>query len=174
MVATETKTYSDTLVAPWIHFHVFRSLPGRCVTFLLLYIVRAEIYRFSQRARKYQAAKVTRNFRSCSKVYRNVVNQLAPTRSMASFVLLQTVPERHVSASSVGCLGSKSEAGHVLDIGRVATHTLYTLRTLLSTGRELLGQWTGRTNFINGSAALFSIHLYTLNYEFQILLTVVI
>lgn len=39
------------------------------------------------------------NFRSGRKVYRNVVKQLPPTRSIASFVLLQlVVPGRHVSA----------------------------------------------------------------------------
>ena len=47
---------------------------------------------------KYRVAKATRNFRSRREVYRNVVKQLAPTRSMASFVLLQpTVLENHVS-----------------------------------------------------------------------------
>lgn len=133
------------------------------------YVSWAEIYRFT-RARKYQAVKVTRNFRSRSKVYRNVVKQLAPTRSMASFVLLQTVPERHVSAFSVECLGSKRwSRSRSRYRTRCHTHSVHTSNPSFNGARELFGQWTGRTSFINESAALFSIHFYTPNYEFQIL-----
>lgn len=99
---------------------------------------------------------------SRSKVYRNVVKQLAPTRSMASFVLLQpTVPGRHVSAFRwMFRLGkAKPVTFSILD---PLPHSVHTSNPSFN-GARIIRSMNWPSKFYKRVSALLSlIHLYTL------------
>lgn len=99
---------------------------------------------------------------SRSKVYRNVVKQLAPTRSMASFVLLQpTVLGRHVSAFRwMFRLGkAKPVTFSILD---PLPHSVHTSNPSFN-GARIIRSMNWPNKFYKRVSALLSlIHLYTL------------
>lgn len=84
---------------------------------------------------------------------------------MASFVLLQpTVLESHVSVfrEMFRLEKAKLVTFSILEASPYSVH----IRTLLSTGRELIGQRTDRTSLTRETCS--SAYLFTLNCEFSI------
>lgn len=159
--AAETKIFWQ-LLRQRIHFNAFCSLPRRRNLSL------------HQSARKHRAAKVTRNYRPRSKVYQSIVKQLAPTRSMASFVLLQpTVPRRHVSAFRwMFRLGkTKPVTFSILD---ALPHSIYTSNPSFNGARIIRSMNWPNKFYKRVCAAFFNLPLYSPNYELQISITRVI
>lgn len=151
-----------TFVVPQIYFRTFHLLPRRYsdVTFIMYHATR----NLSQHQDEGNGREQRNgNFRSHRKVYRNVVKQLAPTRPMASFVLLQlTVLESHVSVFCEMFRFGKTKlvTFSISEASSLSTHTNPPF------SRELIGRWTDRASFTRGLCSSVHIH-HTLNYEFQ-------